>query len=143
MTSSEGEFAAYNKPIIEEFRANKGIVGGAYKGLPLVLITTKGARSGRDRLSPVSYIQDGTRIAIAATNAGSDKHPAWYHNLVANPDLTVEIGDDKYEATAVEVKDEERDRLWAALVESNRRLGKYKAMTSREIPLFVVERKAG
>jgi deazaflavin-dependent oxidoreductase (nitroreductase family) len=141
MTESEIDFRVFNKDIIEEFRANDGMVGGVFEGIPLVLITTKGAKSGKDRVSPLAYFADSNRIAIAATFAGSDKHPAWYHNLVANPDLTVETGTDKYEATVVEVKGEERDRLFAGLVEANPRLGTYKTLTSREIPVFAVERK--
>jgi deazaflavin-dependent oxidoreductase (nitroreductase family) len=141
MTGTKFDFKAYNAPIIEEFRANEGIVGGDYEGLPLALITTTGAKTGKDRLSPVSYINDGDRVVITATNAGMDTHPQWYHNLRANPKLTVEIGADKYEAVAVEIDGEERDRLWAALVASNRRLGRYQSKTTREIPVLVVERK--
>lgn len=141
MTESKIDFQVFNKDIIEEFRANDGIVGGVFEGIPLVLITTKGAKSGKDRVSPLAFFADNGRIAIAATFAGSDKHPAWYHNLVANLDLTVEIGTEKYEATVVEVKGEERDRLFAGLLEANPRLGTYKALTSREIPVFGVERK--
>ncbi|MEU0565758.1 nitroreductase family deazaflavin-dependent oxidoreductase [Nonomuraea sp. NPDC005983] len=144
MTSSEDlELMAYNKTIIDEFRANDGVVGGAFEGLPLLLITTKGAKSGEDRVSPLSYINDDARLVIAATNVGRGKHPGWYYNLLANPDLTVEIGTDTYEATAAEVDGEERDRLWAGLVASNRRLDRYKSMTTREIPVLVVERKSG
>jgi deazaflavin-dependent oxidoreductase (nitroreductase family) len=135
------EMLTYNRKVIEEFRANNGVVGGAFKGFPIVLITTKGAKTGKERVSPLSYIMDGDRLVIAATNAGSDRHPMWYHNLLADPNLTVEVGTDKYEATAKEVTGAERDRLWAALVESNHRLGRYSSMTSRQIPVFLVERR--
>lgn len=136
------DFLAYNKPIIEEFRANKGVVGGDYEGLPLALITTKGAKTGKDRVSPVSYINDGDRVVITATNAGLDYHPQWYHNVCADPNLTVEILGEKYEATAKEIDGEERERLWEELVASNRRLGRYQSKTSRRIPVLVLERKA-
>jgi deazaflavin-dependent oxidoreductase (nitroreductase family) len=142
MASTKIDFLSYNKPIIEEFRANDGIVGGDYEGLPLALITTKGAKTGKDRLSPVSYINDGDRVVITATNAGLDWHPQWYHNLCADPNLAVEIGTDKYEAIAEEADGEERERLWADLVASNRRLGRYQSKTSRQIPVLVLERKA-
>ncbi|GGS57734.1 MULTISPECIES: nitroreductase family deazaflavin-dependent oxidoreductase [Actinokineospora] len=137
------DFLSYNKPIIEEFRANKGVVGGDYEGFPLTLITTKGAKTGKDRVSPVSYIMDGDRVIITATNAGLDYHPQWYRNLQADPTLTVEVGDEKYEAVAVEIAEgPERERLWAELVASNHRLGRYQSKTSRQIPVLALERKA-
>ncbi|GAA0948290.1 nitroreductase family deazaflavin-dependent oxidoreductase [Nonomuraea longicatena] len=142
MTSKEDQdLIAYNQTIIDEFRANKGIVGGAFEGKPLLLITTKGARSGADRLCPLSYIEDDDRLVIAATNVGRADNPQWYHNLRADPSLTVEVGTDRFEASATEVGGDERERLWAGLVASNRRLGKYGSMTTRQIPVFVVERK--
>jgi deazaflavin-dependent oxidoreductase (nitroreductase family) len=141
MASSGIDYAVFNKEIIAEFRANKGVVGGVFEGTPIVLITTKGARSGKERVSPLAYDRDGDRMVIAATYAGSDRNPAWYHNVVANPDLTVEVGTDIFEATAVQVTGDERDRLFAALVENIPQLGTYRTMTSREIPVFVIERK--
>lgn len=108
----------------------------------MVLITTKGARSGRDRVSPLAYVRDGDRMVIAATYAGSDRNPAWYHNLVATPDITVEVGTDIFEATAVQATGDERDRLFALLVERNPQLGTYSTLTSREIPTFVIERRS-
>jgi hypothetical protein len=83
MASSGIDYAVFNKEIIDEFRANKGVVGGAFEGSLIALITTKGARSGKDRVSPLVYAWDGDRMFIAATYAGSDRNPAWYHNLVA------------------------------------------------------------
>jgi deazaflavin-dependent oxidoreductase (nitroreductase family) len=136
------DFLSYNKPIIEEFRANAGVVGGDYEGLPLALLVTKGAKTGKDRVSPVSFIPDGDRVVITATNAGLDYHPQWYNNLCADPNLTVEVGPEKYAAVAREVDGEERERLWEELVASNRRLGRYQSKTSRRIPVLVVERKA-
>ncbi|MEU4254240.1 nitroreductase/quinone reductase family protein [Amycolatopsis sp. NPDC026612] len=136
------DFLSYNKPIIEEFRANAGVVGGDYEGLPLALLVTKGAKTGKDRVSPVSYIADGDRVVVTATNAGLDYHPQWYHNLCADPNLTVEVGPEKYAAVAREVDGEERERLWEELVASNRRLGRYQSKTTRPIPVLVVERKA-
>jgi deazaflavin-dependent oxidoreductase (nitroreductase family) len=141
MAGSGIDYAVFNMEIIAEFRANKGVVGGVFEGTPIVLITTKGARSGKERVSPLAYDRDGDRMVIAATYAGSDRNPAWYHNVVANPDLTVEVGTDIFEATAVQVTGDERDRLFAALVENIPQLGTYRTMTSREIPVFVIERK--
>jgi deazaflavin-dependent oxidoreductase (nitroreductase family) len=142
MTKPKFDFHEYNRPIVEEFRANNGIVGGDYEGLPLALITTKGRKTGKEWLTPVSYIYDGDRVVITASHAGFDTHPQWYHNLRANPTLTVEIGGDRYEATAEEVYGEERDRLFAALVASNRRIGKYQSKTSRVIPVLVLKRNS-
>src|SRR5687768_15151721 len=136
MASSGIDYAVFNMEIIAEFRANKGVVGGVFEGTPIVLITTKGARSGKERVSPLAYHRDGDRMVIAATYAGSDRNPAWYHNVVATPDLTVEVGTDIFEATAVQVTGDERDRLFAALVENIPQLGTYRTMTSREIPVF-------
>jgi len=136
------DFLAYNKPIIEEFRANDGVVGGDYDGKPLVLITTKGAKTGKDRVSPVSYITDGDRVVIAATNAGLDYHPQWFKNLEANPVLTVELLGERYEARATEIDGDERTRLWADLVASNKLLGRYESKTTRRIPVLVLERTA-
>jgi deazaflavin-dependent oxidoreductase (nitroreductase family) len=142
MASSGIDYAAFNKEIIAEFRANKGVVGGVFEGSLIALITTKGARSGKDRVSPLVYAWDGDRMFIAATYAGSDRNPAWYHNLIATPDLTVEVGTDAFEAVAVQVTGDERDRLFALMVEANPQLGTYGTMTSREIPVFVIERKS-
>jgi deazaflavin-dependent oxidoreductase (nitroreductase family) len=137
------DFHEYNRPIVEEFRANQGIVGGDYEGLPLALITTKGRKTGKDCLTPVSYVWDGDRAVIAATHAGFDTHPQWYLNLQANPNLTIEIGPDTFEATVEEVHGEERERLMAALIASNRRIGKYESRTTRVIPVLVVKRNEG
>jgi deazaflavin-dependent oxidoreductase (nitroreductase family) len=142
VTSTGIDYAEFNKEIIAEFRANKGVVGGVFEGTPMVLITTKGARSGKDRVSPLAYALDGDHMVIAATYAGSDRNPAWYYNLVVTPDLTVEVGTDTFEATAVQVTGDERDRLFALLVERNPQLGTYSTLTSREIPTFVIERKS-
>lgn len=137
------DFLAYNKPIIEEFRAHNGVVGGDYEGKPLALIITKGAKTGKERVNPVSYINDGDRIVIAATNAGLDYHPQWYKNLQVDPNLVVEVLADRYAGVAAEVDGEERDRLWAGLVASNRILGKYESKTTRRIPVLVISRKDG
>jgi deazaflavin-dependent oxidoreductase (nitroreductase family) len=141
-TATEFDFLAYNEPIIEEFRANKGIVGGAFEGKPLALITTTGAKSGRARVSPVSYVNDGDRVVIAATNAGFDRHPSWYHNLRANPKLTVEILTERWSAVAEEVHGAEWERLWGLLVESNHRIGRYGAKARCPIPVLVLVRRA-
>lgn len=132
----------WNVQVIEEFRANEGKVGGYFEGRKLALITHRGARSGQERVNPLAYVPDGDRIAIIASAAGADKHPAWYYNIVANPDVTVEVGTEKYEATAAEVTGEERDRLYAAMVEIFPSFAEYQEKTDRKIPVLALERKA-
>jgi deazaflavin-dependent oxidoreductase (nitroreductase family) len=100
---------AYNRKLMEEFRAN----GGVEPGRPLLLLTTKGARTGELRTTPMMFIADGDRLLVIASNAGARRHPDWYHNLVANPEVTVEVTGDAYPATAVVADGDERDRLFA------------------------------
>jgi deazaflavin-dependent oxidoreductase (nitroreductase family) len=128
----------YNEKIIEEFRANAGKVGGPFEGSPLILLTTVGARTGRSHTTPVGYLPDGDRVLVIASNAGAPNHPAWYHNLLANPQVTVEIGTGTHEATAVPAEGEERDRLIARTVEAAPGYGDYQMMTSRIIPVVTL-----
>ncbi|GAA2110462.1 nitroreductase/quinone reductase family protein [Actinomadura alba] len=130
----------FNEKIIEEFRTNEGKVGGPFEGSPLALLTTIGAKSGRPRTSPVGYVPDGDRVLVIASNAGAAHHPAWYHNLLANPRITVEIGTETYEATAIPAEGEERDRLFALAVEAAPGYGDYQTMTSRLLPVVVLHR---
>jgi deazaflavin-dependent oxidoreductase (nitroreductase family) len=102
----------FNRAIIEEFRANDGKVGGPFEGAPVLLLTTIGAKSGESRTTPVMYLPDGERTAIFASKAGAPTNPAWYHNLLANTTVTVEVGTDTVEVDAVVTTGEERDRLF-------------------------------
>ncbi|MEV6558671.1 nitroreductase family deazaflavin-dependent oxidoreductase [Nocardia sp. NPDC051756] len=133
---------SFNEQVIDEFRANAGKVGGMFEGAAMVLITTTGAKSGRRITSPLVYLPDGDRIVLIASNGGADKHPSWYYNLRANPDLTVEIGTERYEAKAEVVTGAERDALYARMVEIMPGFGEYQEKTSRVIPVFVVHRHA-
>src|SRR4051812_4756783 len=130
----------FNRQVIEEFRANQGKVGGQFEGANMVLMTTTGAKSGTDRVNPVVYFPLDDRLVVVASNGGADKHPAWYHNLKANPVLTVEVGTDKYEATATEITGTERDEIFARIVEAMPGFGEYQAGTERVIPLFELTR---
>jgi deazaflavin-dependent oxidoreductase (nitroreductase family) len=125
----------WNAKVIEEFRANGGRVGGQFEGAPLLLLHTTGAKSGQERVNPMVYLElDGHRY-VFASYAGRDEHPAWYHNLVAHPEVTVEVGGDTYRATATPVGGEERDRIYA---EQGRRFPgfvEYQEKTSRVIPV--------
>ncbi|MDF2704703.1 MAG: cell entry protein [Nonomuraea muscovyensis] len=130
----------FNQQVIAEFRANEGRVGGMFEGSPLVLLTTTGARSGKPTTTPVMYLEDGDRIVVIASNAGADHHPAWYHNLRANPEATAEVGTETFGVKAEFVDGEERDRLYARMVEQAAGFAEYEAKTSRRIPVVVLER---
>ncbi|MEV0588857.1 nitroreductase family deazaflavin-dependent oxidoreductase [Nonomuraea sp. NPDC050310] len=130
----------FNANVIAEFRANEGRVGGMFEGSNLVLLTTVGAKSGREVTSPVMYLPDGERIVIIASNAGADHHPAWYHNATANPTVTVEQGSETYRAKAVEITGQERDELYARMVAVAPGFAEYEARTSRRIPVVALYR---
>ena len=138
--TSPADRKAFNTALIEEFRANGGKVGGRFEGRPVVLLTTTGATSGRKLTTPLVYLQDGERRLVFASKAGSPTHPDWYHNLVANPTVTVEVGTETYEAKAVVITGEERDRLYAKQVESTPIFGEYQQKTTRTIPVVALER---
>jgi len=135
---SEGD--DWNSQIIEEFRANSGVVGGPFEGATMVLVTTTGAKSGKQRTTPLLYLPDGDRVVIFASKAGAPTNPAWYHNLKANPEVTVEVGADAYQAEAVEVTGGERDFLFAAQVERMPGFQTYADGTTRVIPVIALER---
>jgi deazaflavin-dependent oxidoreductase (nitroreductase family) len=130
----------FNKQIIEEFRANAGVVGGPFQGATLVLLTTTGAKSGNRSTSPVMYMEDGDRYIVIASNAGADQHPAWYHNLRATPQATAEIGTETFEVKADFIEGEERDRLYARMVEIAPGFAEYEAKTTRRIPVVALHR---
>jgi deazaflavin-dependent oxidoreductase (nitroreductase family) len=131
----------FNTQVIEEFRANGGKVGGQFEGANIVLMTTTGAKSGVERTTPVVYFEDGDRIYVIASAGGSPKHPAWYHNLMAHPELTVEVGTEKYRAKANPVTDDaERDRLYAHAVALMPGFGEYEKQAGRRIPVLHLDR---
>ncbi|MGA5765045.1 nitroreductase family deazaflavin-dependent oxidoreductase [Nonomuraea bangladeshensis] len=128
----------FNQQIIDEFRANGGRVGGMFEGSPLLLLTTTGARSGRQVTTPVMYLPDDERYVIIASNAGADTHPAWYHNLRPHPVATVEVGTETFQAKAVPVEGEERDQLYARMVAVAPQFADYERKTSRRIPVLAL-----
>jgi deazaflavin-dependent oxidoreductase (nitroreductase family) len=132
--------ADFNQQIIQEFRANAGKVGRMFEGTGLVLLTTVGARSGKRRTSPVGYARDGDRILVFASNAGQPKHPDWYHNLLANPQVTVETGTKTFAAIAVPLHGEERDRLYAERGKRVPDYAEYQVKTDRVIPVVALYR---
>lgn len=130
----------WNTQIIEEFRSNGGKVGGPFEGAPLLLLTTIGARSGMARTTPVMYLPDKDRLIIFATKAGASTNPDWYHNLVAHPKATVEVGTETFDVTAVEVTGEERDQLYARQAALFPGFADYEAKTTRRIPVIALRR---
>lgn len=130
----------WNKQVIEEFRSNGGRVGGTYADRPLLLLNTKGAKSGETRTTPLAYLTDGDRLIVFASMLGAPKHPAWYYNLVAHPEVTVEIGAEKFNAIATTATGEERDRLWAKASTLLPVLNEHQAKTTRQIPLVILQR---
>lgn len=130
----------WNASIIEEFRAHQGRVGGRFEGSPLLLLHTTGARSGQERVNPVMYqdLGDG-RVAVFASYAGLDVNPAWFHNLVAEPRVSAEIGTGTREFLARVATGDERSVIWERQKAAHPGFAGYEATTSREIPVVVLE----
>src|SRR5690349_21753448 len=132
----------FNKAIIDEFRNNAGKVGGYFAGANMLLLHTVGARSGQPRTNPVVYVLDGDRLVVIASKSGADSNPDWYYNLLANPNVTVEVGTEKFQARATAVTEEpERSRLYAKMVEHRPSFAEYEQKTTRKIPTIVLERE--
>ncbi|MGI8926006.1 MAG: nitroreductase family deazaflavin-dependent oxidoreductase [Tepidiformaceae bacterium] len=130
----------FNLNVITEFRANGGETFGVFKGRPLLLLTTTGAKSGEARTTPLVYSKDGERIVVIASMAGAPKHPAWFLNLSANPEVTVELGKEKFTARASVPEGAERDRLYAQQAATMPAFNEYQEKTTRRIPAVVLER---
>jgi deazaflavin-dependent oxidoreductase (nitroreductase family) len=127
--------------VVTVFRANAGEVGGYHAGMPLLLLTTTGARSGRRRATPLTYLLDRDRYVVAAANAGAATNPDWYHNLVADPTVTVEVGAETFRATATVANGEERRVLYERCAAEYPQLAHYQATTTREVPIVVIARR--
>lgn len=133
--------AQFNRDLIAQFRANAGeIQEGVFKGRPILLLTTTGARSGATYTTPLVYTRDGDRYVVIASKGGAPTHPAWYHNLVANPATVVEVGPERFQARAAVVQDQERDRLYDAQAELMPAFAEYQRNTTRRIPVVILER---
>lgn len=130
----------FNHKVIEEFRSNDGQVGGQFKGMPIMLLTTTGAKTGKSFVKPLAYTKDGDRIVLIASFAGSPHHPAWFVNLSANPTVTVEVGSDRYQARAIVTSGAERQRLFDAQAAKMPVFSDYQKKTERQIPVVVLER---
>jgi len=127
-----------NKKIIEEFRANAGKVGGNFEGRSLLLLHTKGAKSGQERINPLACVRDGDRCVVIASKGGAPTNPDWFYNVVANPQVTVEIGMEKFQAQASVAEEPERTSLYDKMVEVMPGFGDYRRRTERVIPVIVL-----
>jgi deazaflavin-dependent oxidoreductase (nitroreductase family) len=128
----------WNRKIIDEFHANEGKVGGPFAGAPVLLLHTTGAKTSRERVNPMMYLDlDGHRY-VFATAAGADTNPDWYWNLVANPNVIAEVGTETHEAAAVPVTEEDRDRIYAEQARRYPGFAEYEQMTSRVIPVVEI-----
>ena len=142
--SAPGRANDYNRKIVEEFRANEGRVGGPWAGTPMILIHHIGAKSGIERVTPLGCFPQGDgRFAIVASNGGSPTHPDWYHNLKANPRITVEVAAQSFPVLAKELDDTDRAELWPKLVAEAPQLGEYRTRITRQIPVFMLTRQDG
>jgi deazaflavin-dependent oxidoreductase (nitroreductase family) len=130
----------YNEQIIREFRANAGRVGGSWEGRALLLLTTTGRKSGKQFTTPIVYTRDGDRLLVYASNGGAPKHPAWYLNLTADPEVVVEVGGERYTATAESLEGEERDREYDAQAARVPAFDRYRETTTRVIPVVALRR---
>ena len=133
-------FNEMNLKVIEEFRSSEGKAGGRFEGRALLLLTTAGAKSGKQRINPLMYLQDGDRCVVFASKGGGPTNPDWYHNIVANPTLTLELGSEKFEAKATIASGEERDALFARQVAAEPVFGEYEQKAPRQLPVVVVSR---
>lgn len=129
----------WNAQIIDEFRANDGKVGGNFEGAPLLLLHTTGARSGEERIHPMMYQDLGGSVAVFASKAGAPSHPAWYHNLVAHPEVSAEIGTATRTFRARVAEGAERDEIWTRQKQDYPGFAEYEAATDREIPVVVLD----
>jgi deazaflavin-dependent oxidoreductase (nitroreductase family) len=130
----------FNRGFIEEFRANGGKVGGSFEGGNLLLLHTTGAKSGEPRLSPLAFLTIDGKMLIIGAYAGAPKHPAWVHNLRANPVARIEVGTEAYDVNAREVPPEERDALYSKVVAVAPAFAEYQSKTTRVIPVFELTR---
>lgn len=135
------DWNAWNRGIIDEFRANDGKVGEQFEGKPMVVITTTGAKSGAKRENPLVRLDDGGNVYVIASKGGAPDNPDWYYNLVANPEVKVELGTETFEARAKVVEDEaERRRLYDKMIAQFESFAEYEKSTTRRIPVVELQR---
>lgn len=134
-------FEDFNRNLIHDLRANRGKVsGGPFKGRDLVILTTKGAKSGEARENPLVYSKDGDKIVVIASKGGAPTHPSWFHNLQAHPEVTIEVGGERFKARAQVADGEEYERLYRQQADLYPMFYEYRTKTSRKIPVVVLEK---
>ena len=138
--SSPSEFNNWNNQVIEEFHANGGKVGGRFANSNLLLLHTIGAKSNQERINPLGYVKDGDNYVIVASKGGLPTNPDWYYNILAHPDVSLEVGTEHFKAHATVPERQERDRIFAEVVKQAPGFGEYQKNTSRVIPVVVLER---
>ena len=131
-----------NRAVIEEFRSSRGKVSAHPMGSSLLLLSTTGAKTGQRRTNPLAYLQDGDRWLVFASKGGGPTNPDWFHNLVANPVVTVEVDTEVFDANAVALGGEERDRLFARQAELHPQFADYQRNTKRTIPVVALTRRS-
>lgn len=136
MPQTPEEMKAFNRQLVADFRAHDPKLSGR----KILLLTTTGARSGTPHTTPMTYLRDGDRVLVIASNAGAERHPDWYLNLVAHPTVTVELADETFQARARTAEGEERTRLWASIVAQMPYFVGHQARVSRQIPVVILER---
>jgi deazaflavin-dependent oxidoreductase (nitroreductase family) len=129
----------FNTKIIDEFRANGGKLGGGFDGAPMLLLTTVGAKSGKTRVNPMMYLDEGGRRYVFASKAGAPTNPDWYYNLVANPDVTIEVGTDSLDVVATPLEEGERARVYAVQASRYPGFAEYQEKTDRAIPVVALD----
>jgi len=129
----------FNSKVIEEFRSNDGKVAGQFEGAPMLLLHTVGAKSGTARVNPMMYMEDGKRKYVFASKAGAPTNPDWYHNLLAHPDVSIEVGTDTVDVVATPLERSERDRIFAEQVSRYPGFGDYEKATDRVIPVVALD----
>jgi deazaflavin-dependent oxidoreductase (nitroreductase family) len=129
----------WNRRVIEEFRANDGKVGGTFEGMDLLLLHHVGARSGTERVNPLAFQQVGGSYAVFASKGGAPTNPDWFHNLVAHPNVSIEVGSERHDVTARVATGEERERIWSAQKAAIPGFADYEKTAGREIPVVVLD----
>jgi len=140
LIADPGAIDEMNRAVISEFRANQGRVSGDMEGLPILLLTMTGAKSGRTLIRPLCYSRDGDRLVVIASYGGAPRNPPWYHNLLANPVVTVEVGAEKFKAKATQASGTERQRLFDAQARLMPFFNDYQKKTKRQIPVLTLTR---
>lgn len=133
--------ADWNDQIITEFRENHGRVGGNFEGAPMLLLHTRGAKSGQPRVHPMMYLAGENGWYVFASKAGADTNPDWYHNLKAHPEVQIEVGDDTVDVTAMEVTGQRRNEIYAEQARRYPGFAEYEAKTDRVIPVLELTRR--